>query len=106
MSEIRTRSDDRSLAGYGIQEESKTTPNGFRGKRNPGREGMGREGVENGKSRTRENIVAWIAANLPGENYHAVGAVTYRLKKQGKSITAESVREGLRERGWLKEERE
>ena len=57
-------------------------------------------------SETRLRIEAWIAANLPGEDYHAVSAVRFRLKKQGQPITAESVREGLRERGWLKEERE
>lgn len=102
MTEIRTRSEDRALPGYGIQEESRRTPNGFRGKRNPGREGTGREGFS--KSRTREEIEAWIAEHLPGESYHAVSAVRFRLKKQGQPVTAESVREGLRERGWLKEQ--
>jgi len=103
--EARTRSDDRSLPGYGIQKESEKTPNGFRGKRNPGREGPGREGVQNGKSRVREECEAWIAENLPGESYHVVDAVKFHLKKQGRPVNAQSVREGLRERGWLKEQR-
>jgi len=103
MSEVRTSSGERSLPGYGFQGESEKTPNGFRGKRNPGRVGTGREPGQ--KSRTREEIEAWVAENLPGESYHAVSAVRFRLKKQGQPITADLVREGLRERGWLKEQR-
>ena len=101
--EARTRSEGRSLPGYGIQEESKKTPNGFRGKRNPGREGQGREEVQ--KSRLREENEAWAEQHLPGENHYVVTAVRFHLRKAGQPETADNVREGLRERGWLKEQR-
>lgn len=103
MDDARTRSDDRALPGYGIQKESQGTPNGFRGKRNPGREGLGREGFQ--KSREREETEAWIAEHLPGEGHHAVVAVRFHLKKEGRPADTEAIREGLRERGWLKEQR-
>lgn len=101
--DARTRSDDRALPGYGIQKDSSRTPNGFRGKRNPGREGMGGEGLK--KTREREETEAWIDQHLPGESFHAVEAIRFRLRKQRQPVTGDAVREGLRERGWLKEQR-
>lgn len=52
----------------------------------------------------RIRVEGWIAQNLPGEDFHTVNAVEFHLKKQGHAITAASVREGLRERGWLREQ--
>jgi hypothetical protein len=49
-------------------------------------------------------IEIWADEHLPGESHYAVAAIHFRLKKQHRPVTAESVREGLRERGWLKEQ--
>jgi hypothetical protein len=90
-----------------FQRDSYRNPNGVRAAsaRTPGR-GMGTGSGSNDfqKSRTREEIESWIDSNLPGESYHADSAVRFHLKKLGRPVTADSVREGLKERGWLKEQ--
>lgn len=62
-------------------------------------------GLDGKPSPTRQRIEAWIAENVPGENFHAVSAVRLHLKHAGHRITAASVREELKARDWAKEQR-
>lgn len=98
---IRTRSDDRKLRGYGIRSDSQPKDSDRIPRvGNPGRVGTGRE-----VSSTAQQLEAWIAANLPGEDSYAVSAVQLNLEKSGLPVTGDSVRRELEARGWLKEQR-
>lgn len=57
------------------------------------------------KSATRLANEAWAAEHLPGENHYCVTTARLRLANSGLPVNAETVREWLRDRGWLKEQR-
>jgi hypothetical protein len=48
---------------------------------------------------------AFVAQHFPDEDHYAVTAVRFQLRKSGQPTTSTAVREGLRQRGWLKEQR-
>jgi hypothetical protein len=75
-------------------------------------EAQRRERVANGSHRQRdlaavgpESTDVWLAKHLPGEDRYAVGAVLHRRRRGGFPVTAEAVRDELKARGWLKEQR-
>lgn len=51
------------------------------------------------------DAAAFATRFFPDEDHYAVTAVRFRLQKSGQSPTPTAVREGLRQRGWLKEQR-
>lgn len=75
--------------------------------------GNGKYGNVNSRARdfqhplepTREEREAWAAQHLPGESHYVVTSARIRLHAAGKPVDAENVREYLRGRGWLKEQR-
>lgn len=81
--------------------------NGSRRKRDLAAAGVDptQAGLDGAPSPTRQRIEAWIAENVPGENYHAVSAVRLHLKNSGHRVTAALVRDELKARGWAKEQR-
>jgi hypothetical protein len=102
-----------------LQKASYRNPNGLRADSpgSPGR-GMGTgkgKGFSFSKSRERDEIwevepsrperEAWAAKHLPGENHYVVTTARIRLANSNQPVNAETVREWLRGRGWLKEQR-
>lgn len=62
MDSPRIRSENRAMRGYGFPKESIKSPDGFRGKRNPGREGLGR-------ATPQIDWSAYIAEHFAAEHY-------------------------------------
>lgn len=80
MDSPRTRSEDRSVRGYGFQSDSVKTPNGFRANRKPGREG---QGGEEAVKRSAESFVeadAWALEHLPSESPNFAGGAFLALR--------------------------
>lgn len=77
--------------------------NGSRRKRDLAAVGIERRAVPEVEA-TREEREAWVARHLPGENHYCVTSARIRLHAAGRPVNAETVREWLRGRGWLKEQ--
>lgn len=102
MSVPRTRSEDRAVRGYGgsVPTDSRKTPNGFRVKRNPGRDGQGREEAVNLARARFQSAMEWAEANLPDEYAPFVAASALTTKAlQHRYPTPDEVRERLKEQG-------
>jgi hypothetical protein len=78
----RTRSEDRAVRGYGFQSDSAKTPNGFRGKRNPGREGQGGERAVKRSAESFAEAYSWALEHLPNESPNLAGGAFLALRRR------------------------
>ncbi len=101
MDSPRTRSDDRARPGYGIRRESKTTPNGFRGSRNPGRDGKGRDRQLGNPRDAGFSAEAFAAHHFPDETVGIEAAVHRAFIQNGrKPPKPEAVQAIMEAKGW------
>lgn len=108
MDSARNRSDRSVVKGYGIPEESRKTPDGFRVNRNPGRVGKGREQLKSPRDAGRFDLNAYHRKHFPDENYWPLQAAVFWVRKthDGGYPPPAEVLARMEEKGWTLAQRE